>query len=97
MSPELSIGDVGEADVGARISPGFAVEGVENCTRQDKAPSTRIPLTLSGGAADGVEKQLFSPFLQGVRVMYESLVVVLWWLPRTLLWAIPFEVGSVGS
>ena len=54
MSLELSVRDVGEAAVGVILSPGFVVKGVENCTRRDKAPSTRLPSPLSGGAADDV-------------------------------------------
>ena len=43
MSPELSVGDVGEAAVGARIAPELAIGGVESCAWQYKAPSTRLP------------------------------------------------------
>ena len=68
MSPELSVGDVGEAVVGARLAPELAVGGVESCARQDEAPSTQLPSWLSVGEADGGVKRLFSPALRGVRV-----------------------------
>ena len=42
MSPELSVGDVGEAAMGARLSPRCAVKGEENCAYRDEALSTRL-------------------------------------------------------
>ena len=61
-SLELPVGDVGEAAVGARLSPGRAIEGVENLVRRDKALLTWLPLPRSGVAADGVATLLLFPF-----------------------------------
>ena len=63
MSPELSVGDVVEVVVGARLSPELAVAVVEICAQGEKAPSTRMPSRLSVGTVDGRVKQLFSPIL----------------------------------
>ena len=61
-SPELSAGDVREAAAGARLSPGCAVEGVDNCARRDEEILTRFSSLRSDMAVDGVATRLFSPF-----------------------------------
>ena len=53
VSPQLSIGDVGTAEVGARLTPGLSVRRVGGRALLVDEPSARLNLELSVRVANG--------------------------------------------
>ena len=91
MSPELSVKDMGKAALGARLATVLSFGGVDSRALNNDAPSTRLPLQLSVGTANGGVGRLFSTvFRKKTGLLSVSLAAVTRQLPRSPLRDMPF-------